>query len=281
MIPHHHDRVAFVNGTTHKFLIEQKAKAVVELVDDPAAALTAFNYIEPIYHPWPREFGFHYEFMAYGLEPELSVDLIHRHLPASTDEHVLLVFAESNNSLLQAYADLGYQHCRNNSVMGVDLSRDVAWMRKTGLPAVRPAKAQGDIEAINVYRPEYEASKRALADPAIYDFCIWQDERVVAAAQVVVLPEQVEIPAYISGMFTEPESRQRGCCTALMRVIHEQLITLGIERCVLVPSEMANEIDLYARYGYRESVPMMVLIPNPHSQNYGSHSERGIVPMTY
>lgn len=248
---------SFVDATAHKFLTDGKATSVVPSALKSNVDLICIFYPDAIEHSWPRDFKFHYEFMALDAEPMDLVPKLAQHLPSETSEYTLNLFAAADEERINRYQNAGFQFCWLNHIMARPItSRDETSGTVPPAHTILIAQNEQDVERINRLS-NYETTEAAVADEHILDLYICENDHAIAAAQVVMLPN---MSAYIGGMHTDKAHRQRGCCTCLMQAIHKTLQDRGITRCTLVPSQMTMEFNLYQRYGYVDSVPMMMLI---------------------
>jgi GNAT superfamily N-acetyltransferase len=114
------------------------------------------------------------------------------------------------------------------------------------------------MEAINALQPETLSSARAIDDPGLHDFVGEVDGLIVAKTQMVTVHPEI---AYVSDMFTRPESRRQGLGSALLAHLQVKAAEMGKGQMILIPSLMAQEIRFYDKYGYQPAVPMHVFIP--------------------
>jgi GNAT superfamily N-acetyltransferase len=197
------------------------------------------------------------DFLTSESDAQEVVDIVRDHLAGAREEHVLTVFSLVPERVIEAYESLGYQHAWTNILMARDLVTEDAALGNTA--GVRSLGSDGDVDSINATAPDHRTTVEAVGDPYLHDYLIRDDGRVIAKAQIVTKPGEV---AYVSDMFTAPTNRRRGYSRALMESLHRRARACGAERSILVPSLMAREIGLYQKYGYRETIPMVLLIPH-------------------
>ena len=66
--------------------------------------------------------------------------------------------------------------------------------------------------------------------------------------------------AYVAGMFTQPEFRQKGVSTAMLYEIHRCVSEMGIRKMILVPSFMAW--NFYTKRGYDTIAHFSTFLPS-------------------
>ena len=114
------------------------------------------------------------------------------------------------------------------------------------------------VDEANSIGPDNPCTTAALAAPYITDLVARSDGHVVAKAQVVALPGE---PAYVSDMYTAPWARHRGYGSALLSCIHQIVQRTGGTECILVPSRQTRKDHFYEGRGYKEALPLSLLIP--------------------
>ena len=241
---------AFLQSIGHKFAVEWGALRHVE------ESITALSYSQDLVHPWPREFAYRVEFFTQHADAAAVVPAMRRVLGSEDQEHVLNVFADGRVELKAAYGQFGYQLAWTNHLMSKSLSPTT-----TAPPSganIRSVSTAQDVDAINALDPETPSSARAIDDPGLHDFVGELDGVIVAKTQMVTIHPDI---AYVSDMFTRPESRRKGLGSALLAHLHARATKMGKAQMILVPSLMAQDIRFYEKYGYREAVPMHVFIP--------------------
>jgi GNAT superfamily N-acetyltransferase len=242
---------AFVGSVAHKFAVECGASLHI------AKACAAITYPEDLVHPWPREFSYRIEFFVHNVAPEQAILCISSFLGCDRPEHVLNVFAEEeDNNVLEAYEQLGYRHAWTNALMNRGLSaNELGREPEASVRRVAPE----DIAAIVALAPDHPSSARAIKDPSLHGFVAEVEGKIVAKAQLVTNDSSI---AYVSDMYTAPHHRQCGLASALLRRMHGQAVTSGALETILVPSLMTRQIGFYEQHGYRELIPMHLLIPD-------------------
>lgn len=63
-------------------------------------------------------------------------------------------------------------------------------------------------------------------------------------------------------MFTIPEHRRKGLCSAIMSAIESKALLLGATHACLAPGHEVASFDLYEKYGYTTVGIRSVLIPS-------------------
>src|SRR5262249_39237282 len=123
---------------------------------------------------------------------------------------------------------------------------------------VQSVDSQARIDAYNALGRANATNGRALGDPGLPAYLLAEGDTVVARGQLLTACADA---AHVYGIYTLEGQRRRGCCHAMMQALHQRARTLGFRRAVLAPSLQARRMDLYAKYGYRDSVPSVVLVP--------------------
>ena len=219
-------------------------------------SITALSYRRDLVHPWPREFAYRVEFFTQHADAAAVVPAIRRVLSSEDQEHVLNVFADGRAEIQAAYGQFGYQLAWTNFLMSRKLSPSTT--AASPMARIRPVFTAQDVEAINALQPETPSSTRTIEDPGLHDFVGEVEGLIVAKTQMVTVHPET---AYVSDMFTRPESRRQGLGSALLAHLQVKAAEMGKKQMILIPSLMAQEIRFYEKYGYQPAVPMHVFIP--------------------
>lgn len=241
---------AFLQAIGHKFSVESGATQYV------GEAFTAMSYPHDLVHPWPREFAYRVEFFTQHTDAAAVVPAIQQVLDSESQEHVLNVFADGKAEIEAAYSQFGYRLAWTNILMRKALSPTTP--APPSMAGIRPVSSTRDVQEINALEPETQSSAHAIDDPALHDFVTEIDGRLVAKAQMVTTGDPV---AYVSDMYTRPESRRMGLGSALLAHLHVRAAELGMTEMILIPSLMTRQIGFYEKHGYQGAVPMHVFIP--------------------
>jgi GNAT superfamily N-acetyltransferase len=241
---------AFVQAVVHKFFLETGAHGHQE------ESFTAISYPHDLIHPWPREFAYRVEFFTRRVDAAAVVPAMHKVLGSEAREHVLSVFASGRAEIKAAYGQFGYDLAWTNHLMSKKLP--TATTAPLSGADIRSVSSAEDVDAINALEPETPSSARAIDDPGLDDFVGEVDGVIVAKTQMVTIHPEI---AYVSDMFTRPESRRKGLGSALLAHLEVRATEMGKEQMILIPSLMAQEIRFYEKHGYQPAVPMHVFVP--------------------
>ncbi|HYD29770.1 MAG TPA: GNAT family N-acetyltransferase [Azospirillaceae bacterium] len=252
MESHATDARAYLHALRHMFVQEMVGQA------EDFNGITAIHYASPILHPSPREFSFHTEFLT----PETNAPAVVKAITARLlpgEDHVLTIFAPNAEAVIGAYAELGYVHAWTGSLMAVGLD-DAPAQRPVANAAlkVRRVTTLEDLEAGDLLEAFSPSPRRVLDDPAFNTFIAELADYVIAKGRLIATDP---VYGHVCRFFTEPVSRRQGAATAILNGLHERARGLGLKRLVLMPSKSARGIGFFEKFGYRDTAPMMVLVP--------------------
>lgn len=243
--------MAFVESITHVFGVETGS------VSHRVGQVHVIHHPNDILHHYPREFSFRREFVSLGGATEDVLESVRLTLSSPTEDHVLYVFGDDVGANIPQYEAMGYQHAWNNGLMAVQIDAT----RSPLAPDYFLIRELTEIADVAMYEGlgGPTAVGHTLFDPHIHSFVSYdQSGKPLGRSQLVT---KVDRFAYVSGMFTAPDHRNRGVGSGLMNTMHKRARREGAEYCILVPSRMASEINFYPRFGYEVVAPHSVFVP--------------------
>lgn len=243
---------SYVDAICYKFRVESGAVCASH------GDVTEVRYPGPLLQTWPRKLRYRREFIGDGVDgspPAALADAIAAALAHDQEAHLVDVFHPDPPEVLCEFDRRGYAHAWTRHLLGRPLTAADAEVEP--VPGLTCAPVIGRRDRI-AYDALYPTDEPRSADPHLFSYLVRRDGRAAAKGQVVVRPGHA---AYVSAMYTAPEHRRQGCCSMLMRHLHAVAARQGAKRVILIPSQMADAMELYPRYGYRPGVPMVVLVP--------------------
>lgn len=200
--------------------------------------------------------SFHYEFLALSEDPDLVLKAVHAYSIPEDRQYVLDVFhpRPSSPELKEEFTASGYEFVRTGMILGLELPT-----RIKSLPhAIHAATTLSQAEAANhaLAREGERIHAKTLRDEHIHSFYSSVHGEAVGWTQLVTVYPEV---GYINQLYVLKPHRRQGVGTALIRHVLMQARGLGLQRMVLVPSEMA--MPLYRRLGYQPLVYFSVFRP--------------------
>lgn len=238
---------AFVGALTHKEATE--LGATLERFGDETTLLT---YPQPQEWSWPRQFAYRRE--CFCVAPT-CIDQCLNTLAELSGEHVVNLFSPGVEEALSHTLPGHHVLAWYSSLLARDLDAVPALFQGRGKD-VQEVRSPSDQSRFDSLRGISHPNPRP--DPSIHNFYACDDEGSVAAkGQLIYLGED---RAYISDMFTVPERRRRGYCTAIIEALERKARELGARRTVLAPGLEASRIGLYELYGYAPSATRAVLV---------------------
>lgn len=247
------DIAAYIDAVDHMLEAEMVGE-VLPLVD----GVTAIQYAAPILQPAPREFSFHTEFLSHGREPGTVVDTIRHHLGSEAVDHILTVFDPDPAAAIAAYQALGYVHAWTSTLMGADVAAIGKGTVANDAITVRRVTALDDLEAGDLLEAFSPSPRRLLDDPAFNGFIADLGGTVIAKGRLITTAGGI---GHVCRILTESVSRHQGACSAILNAIHDHARAIGLSRCVLMPAKNTRAFHLFEKYGYRDVVPIIVLVP--------------------
>ncbi len=250
------DAIAFARSLAHREAVEDAALVVA------LPSLTALHYHRPQDWPWPRAFRYQHEFISMASTAETLAAIVHTQ--TSGAEHVINLFQPDLEPEIAEMREAGYTAAWISPILGRSL--------KAPWP---PGRQPRPGVAIEVRTPADRRRFNSLPgisnqcdtiDSKVHCFYIEVDGYVIAKAQMIYIGGGT---AYISDMYTHPDQRQQGLCSAMMASLEDKARHLGAQRCVLAPGLEPLEMGLYERYGYQRSANRAVFIPMAPPQATG------------
>ena len=177
-------------------------------------------------HPgWPEVDGFH----ALDVPPAEVLAAVQNYHPDT--KHMITVFAQSPDSLKDAYLELGYRL----------------------LPWAQPFMVKSLSEPFNFDEPD---SVQVCQTLAAWDYWIEKDGQPVCRGGSIMTSAKA---VYVSGMETLPDYRRRGLASAILARIHKDALAEGADRSILCSSPMG--LPLYLAAGYDVLAYMQAFVP--------------------
>lgn len=246
------DVKAYLDAIAYKYKIENHAD-IIKLNE-----VIGILYPQWLSQPWPRSFTYRLEFFTGENPPSHVKKQILKHLEDQPEEHVINIFSEKLNQLIPAYRDIGYLHAWTNIIMSRKMSTGDRFTKASGVE-IKKIKNFQDVSLVNTIEPDYPCSTNGLDDPAIHNLMAFYKGEVCAKSQVITIDGKF---AYIADIFTHPNFRRRGISTSLLQEMHQIAMKAGKTTCVLIPSKMTREFDLFQKLDYHELIEMALLVPD-------------------
>lgn len=221
--------------------------------------VTRIVYAGTILNPAPREFAFQHEYLTGSDDPEAVLAVIRADLPEPEAEHVLNVFAPDSAAVRALYEARGYQYAWTMPLMYRPLQE------ADGHPTyahpeflVRPMASMADLEEADMLEDLSPTPRRMLEDPRFQGYVVERGDRIVAKGWLVLTPLGI---GHICQIYTEPGSRRQGCAEVLMQALHLEACRQKMRGIVILPSKLVRQHKIGEKYGYREQLPITVMIP--------------------
>lgn len=241
------DVCAFIDALSHKEVAE--IGATLDRLGDEAILLT---YPQPQEWPWPRQFAYRRECFCVapaGIGESLNV------LAELSGEHVVNLFDPCVEEVVAQTLPRHHVLSWFSSLLARDLNEASASFQVLSQD-VQEVRSPSDQLRFDSLRGISHLNPRQ--DRSIHNFYVRAgDGSVASKGQLIYLSGD---RAYISDMFTAPELRRQGYCTAIVRALERKAWELGARRIILAPGLEAARIGLYERYGYTPSATRAVLI---------------------
>jgi len=197
------------------------------------------------------------EFLAYDSDPVVVIGKVNSYPKKPGDKFVINSFHDepTDPETKRQYESLGYKWIETAMVMGLSLAEipSRSWTHVHIIELLEQVEFANQGLGLGGERIPPET----LGDPHIFNFYAELEHRAVGWAQLVTVYEGV---GYINQLYTLPVYRQRGIGGRLLRRAHQEASRLGLQRMVLLASEIG--MSLYRRAGYTPLAYLSVFKPS-------------------